>query len=154
MLDDEDNLLFVFSYVVVDVDVNPEVYSDKDKKKMFQIANEMANKICIDKSYVEFPENKHQDTFMYETGWKALCKLVLQTEFGHKATKAQDQKLSELYQQMICIYLSNCLMLYGYDDENFAIEIAAGSKFQVEVFYDSCQEWKSYPGPWQDWEQK
>jgi len=38
---------------------------------------------------------------------------------------------------MICIYVSNCLKLFGYDDENFSIEIAAGSKFQVEVYYDT-----------------
>ena len=32
---DEDNLMFVFSFACVDIDVNPDVYSDKDKKKMF-----------------------------------------------------------------------------------------------------------------------
>lgn len=152
MIDDEDNLLFTFSYAVVDVDVNPDVYSEKDKKQMFQIANELANKIYIDKTYVEFLENKHQDTFMYEAGWKELCKLVLKTNFGNNATRSQDQQLSEAYQQMICIYLSNCLKSYGYDDENFSIEISPGSKFQVEVSYDSCQEWRHYPGPWQDWD--
>lgn len=148
---DEDSLMFVFSFACVEVDVNPDVYSKKDKKKLFQMANELANKIYIDKTYVEFKENKHKDTFMYEDGWKQLCRLVLTTHFGNKATKEQDEQLREAYQTMICIYVSNCLKLFGYDDEHFSIEIAAGSKFQVEVYYDTVQEWKYYPGKWQTW---
>lgn len=148
----DDNLLFIFSAACVNIDVNPEIYTEKDKKRMFQIANELGNKICIDKSYVEFPENKHQDTFMYEEGWKELCRLVLHTNFGRKATKKEDQQLFEAYSSMICIYLSNCLKSYGYDDENFSVELAEGSQFHVEVFFDYCQEWKHYPGPWQDWD--
>ena len=61
------------------------------------MANELANKIYIDKTYVEFKENKHKDTFMYEDGWKQLCRLVLRTHFGNKATKEQDQQLREAY---------------------------------------------------------
>ena len=32
---DEDSLMFVFSFACVEVDVNPDFYSKKDKKKMF-----------------------------------------------------------------------------------------------------------------------
>ena len=56
--------------------VDPDFYDDATRLEMTGLANDLANEIIIDKSYVDFKENKHQDTFITSEGWTKLCRLV------------------------------------------------------------------------------
>ena len=69
-------MIFILKYVVMSVDVDPEFYDDDALHNMTSLANDLANEIIIDKSYVDFKENKHQDTFITSDGWTKLCRLV------------------------------------------------------------------------------
>ena len=61
---DDFDLMFEFRNVKVFVIANPEMYDDTDISKLEEIVKIMSRKIFIDKSYVDFPENKHRDTFL------------------------------------------------------------------------------------------
>lgn len=61
----------------MDVHVNSNVFSEDEALEIKQIVKEICKEMWIDKSYVEFSENKHEDVFMLEKGWNELCKLVL-----------------------------------------------------------------------------
>jgi hypothetical protein len=82
------------------------------------IANEMANNIYVDKSYVQFKGNKHEDTFMLEEGWKQFCKLAIDTNFNKNWTIQKDRLLFETYQVLIVAYIEEILKKYGYDCEH------------------------------------
>ena len=56
--------------------VDPDFYDDATCLEMTGLANDLANEIIIDRSYVDFKENKHQDTFITSEGWTKLCRLV------------------------------------------------------------------------------
>ncbi len=146
-----DNLLFIIRHAVLDVEVNPDVYNDDDKTQIHMIANEMANNIYVDKSYVQFKGNKHEDTFMLEEGWKQFCKLAIDTNFNKNWTIQKDRLLFETYQVLIVAYIEEILKKYGYDCEHIQLEVAEGSSFEVEVYFDHVQDWKHYPGKWQTW---
>ena len=46
----------------------------------------MAEKICIDKTYVSFKGTKYRDTFIKEDGWNMLCDFVWKARKRKSAT--------------------------------------------------------------------
>lgn len=147
-----EDLIFTLKYVVMSVDVDPEFYDDDAHFQMTGLANDLANEIVIDKSYVDFKENKHQDTFITSDGWTKLCRLVCDLQFNHKRVQNSEEILTYAYAEMSAAYISICLQILGYDCDHFAVEMVPGTKFLAKITLDTVQEWKHYPGRWQDWE--
>lgn len=112
----------------------------------------MSKRICIDKSYVDFPENKHQDTFIELDGWRNLCSLLKKTKYGSRSTDAADEIVVEAFKTMVSAYLYSVLESFGYDIESITVDFVHGYGIDVKFYKDAVQEWKSYPGPWQDWD--
>lgn len=147
-----EDLIFTLRYVVMMVDVDPEFYDDAAHRKMTGLANDLANEIVIDRSYVDFKENKHQDTFITSDGWTKLCRLVCDLQFNNKHIQNSEAILTQAYAEMSAAYINMCLQIFGYDVDHFAVEMVPGTKFLAEISRDTIQEWKRYPGRWQDWE--
>lgn len=147
-----EDLIITLKYVVMSVDVDPEFYDDATHYKMTCLANDLANEIMIDKSYVDFKENKHQDTFITSDGWTKLCRLVCDLYLNNRKVQNSKEILTQAYAEMSAAYINLCLRTFGYDDDHFAVEMVPGSRFLADISRDTVQEWKYYPGRWQDWE--
>lgn len=143
------DLIFTFNYVCVDFSVNEDFYSTEDCKKIKNILQIITEEIVIDKSYVEFSENKHEDVFMTEFGWNELCKLTIDTK--KNATKKQNITKLEAYMLMILSYIYLFFENLGYNTDEIYFEIAKDSRFMTTFCKDTIQEWKYYPGKWQTW---
>lgn len=148
---DDFDLMFELSNVKVFVIANPEMYNDEDVAKIEEIVKTMSRKIFIDKSYVDFPENKHRDTFLELEGWESVCKLVKRTKYGKITTDAADSLLHEAFKTIALAYLYDVLEKFGYDIENITLDVLNDTGIAVRFYKDTIQEWKYYPGPWQDW---
>lgn len=144
--------IFIFKYAVMDVSCDPEMYNENDQKKIQQIVRQLCKEIWIDKTYVDFEENKHEKIFMLEKGWNKLCKLVTATYDQKSLTRAQNDELLEAYKLMIICYLNMCLTDLGYDISGICIQMQEGCRFMSEVQLDTMQAWQNYPGRWQTWE--
>lgn len=147
------DLQFIFKYVFVECIIDDELYSKEEKQKIYDIIKLLSKEIVIDKSYVQFKDNKHEDVFILEEGWNSVCKLAIDTKYGKNATKSENLILMESYMLMILCYLYHCLEILGYSSDGIIIDFTNKSKFMVEIHKDTINEWKYYPGKWQTWEQ-
>ena len=127
------------------------MYGEKEAEKIEDIVQRMSEKIYIDKSYVEFPENKHRDTFIELDGWDNLCGLLKKTKFGKLSTDSADELVAEAFRVIITAYMYSVLECLGYDIEGITVDFVHGYGIDVKFYKDMVQEWKSYPGPWQEW---
>jgi len=133
------------------VECDDDVISPDDIEKIKQTVKLLSKKIVIDKSYVSFPENKHEKTFIVESAWKKLCKMVIKSHFSSRSSTDDTATILEYYKQLINFYLYQCLDDLGYDIEGIYIEMAERSKFMSEIEPDTIHAWKDYPGKWQTW---
>lgn len=143
------DLIFTFEYICINFEVNEDVYDEDDKKEIKNILKCITKKIIIDKSYVEFKENKHCDTFITENGWNKLCKLVIDTK--KKCTKSQNEEKNAAYIMLFLSYIYLFFENLGYDTESLYFEPAGDTYFMVSFEKDTINEWKYYPGKWQTW---
>lgn len=143
------DLIFTFKFACVDFVVNDEIYSANDCKQIRQILSTLTREITIDKSYVDFKDNKYDKVFITEDGWNALCKLTIDTK--RKATQKQNDLKIESYAMIILSYLYQALEDFGYDTDEIYLEVVEDRYFMVEFEYDKTSAWKSYPGKWQSW---
>ena len=80
-----DDLVFVFSGFEIEME-----FFEQDKDFDEDVARceltDMAEKICIDKTYVSFKGTKFRDTFIKEDGWNMLCDFVWKARKRKSAT--------------------------------------------------------------------
>lgn len=154
-IQDSSDLIFTFKYCDIEIDYNEEMYDLHEYDKIASLINHMAKEITIDKSYVEFLENKHEKVFIKEEGWNDLCKLVVKSKI-HKKAKGKElekinQQLQIIYVLMIENYLYMILDEFDYDIENIHLQVKPSSYFMTNIEIDNIHAWKYYPGPWQTW---
>lgn len=144
-------IVYAFKDVRVNFDLNPNVYDEKDVKKVEDALEILSKEIWIDKTYVDFEGTKFEKTFMYESGWNALRELVLDTDYGRKCTKYQREIIDGAYKEMLVEYIRMVFDEMGWDTENMAFLIDDKKPFKVEYYPDTAREWERYPGKWQTW---
>lgn len=153
------DFIFTFRYSRLVVDFVDGIFNLSEKSHIQNIVNTISEYIVIDKSYVDFSENKHQKVFIEESEWKELCKLVYTIKLNNKKNKKISKKDLEkyklitliLYSSMIENYLYGILLDFGYDIEYINLSLAENTFFKSEIEIDNIHAWKYYPGPWQTW---
>ena len=153
-LDDEQvDLIFVFEGMDIRCVCDPDVYSYDEAAKLQEIVTSLSREIAIDKSYVDFPENKSQKTFIHQEAWDSVCALALVEHYVKtpKLSKSQKALLQDSYQLMAICYVEQCLDDLGYDTAAMCLTLSEGSKYKYEIRIDTAHAWKDYIGPWQTW---
>ena len=128
--------------------------SESDKKVLLDKINYavqvLSRDICLDKSYVIFPENKHSKRYIKEKDWNNAVEIIKRSDFCRKLTYSDQMKIQKFYMDFIVTYIFDCLRSFGYDIYEFGIKFEK-LNFIVEFYYDEVQEWKHYKGKWQNW---
>lgn len=86
------DLIFIFKNLKCEISPDENLYSKDEIDDIKMIVNTLAKEIVIDRSYVQYDGNQHSDIFMLEYGWNKICKLVVDTKLGAKASS--DEYLS------------------------------------------------------------
>lgn len=146
-----DDLLLEFSNIQFFVIANPDTYDDNAVSQIEKIVDVMSKHIYIDKSYVDFPENKHCDVFLELDGWQNMCKLIKKTKYGKISSNSADEILHETFKLIVVAYMYSVLEKFNYNIEDIQLDIVNGSGLDVRYYEDKIQEWKHYLGPWQEW---
>lgn len=141
-----DDLKFTFSKSQIKVTFNSGYFSKEEETDIRNIVSTMSKTICVDKSYVDFKENKHTDVFIQEEGWKFLCDLMISTKFMSRLSIDEENTLFEIFELIVICYLYQCIEYFDYDVSNIHLELARNSRIMTEVEYDYSQSWKTYPG--------
>lgn len=137
-------------YDIINDDSSKNTNTSEFQTKLKNDINTLTKEIWIDKSYVIFSENKYSNTFIPLKSWNKLVNLLKKTNYGKNATKSDKYKLQHIYSCLILTYVYNCLFLMGYNIYDIYLGIAT-QPFVIEFYYDGIQEWKQYPGKWQNW---
>lgn len=145
------DIIFNFKDVEMSVVVDNAIYDEEEIKHIVDIVDIMSKNISIDKSYVDFPRNKHQDTFMNLEGWNDLCDTIIASGFTKYIRKMERNQLLAIYNEMISTYMYKILEIYEYDTEYIDLCIKEGTFYQVSYEIDTIHEWKYYKGSWKDW---
>ena len=132
---------------------DPDIYDKESAEELQDAVTQLSEEIVIDKSYVDFPENKHQKTFISLEAWDSLCALALVEHYieNGKVSKSQKQLMRDSYQLMAVCYIEQCLEDLGYDVSGICLMLKDGSKYRYEIRVDTTHAWKDYKGPWQTW---
>ena len=97
----------------------------------------MSKQIYVDKSYVDFPENRHCDVFLELEGWQIMCKLIKRTKYGKISVNSVDDILCETFKTILLAYMYSTLEKFGYDIENIQLDIINGNKLNVKFYKDT-----------------
>lgn len=148
---------YIIKNLEFDIQFDNDFFSNKDKKQIKNTLDMITKTIYIDKSYVESSKNKHNNTFLVENGWELLKQTIIESEFGIKLSKSNQEMLVETISTMAKCYVYSLLINYyehDYPNINEYIHISPSltSKFDVIICKDTSNEWKSYKGDWTQWE--
>lgn len=146
------DLAFTFTGCKFNVAFEPETVPEDIQTQIKDDLAHMAQTIWIDKSYVQCKDNKHDDVFLLLEGWDSLIALLNDTNYGDDATEEQYDVIVDFYYTMALGYMYNILnTLYPKYASHVYIEASAKSNMAVDIVVDTCNEWKTYPGKWQTW---
>lgn len=107
-----DDLVFVFSGFGLEMEfLNQDETFNEDEARA--ALTSMAEKICIDKTYVAFKGTKFKNVFIREDGWNQLCDLIWKTK--KRRTALDHLVLRKAFEQMITAYMEHAAYLLGYD---------------------------------------
>lgn len=142
LLDERPNLIINIIGLKCCVNVNENIYSPDDKKRLTYILNTMSKNILIDKTYVNFKGSRWKDAFIVEDMWYELCKLIIKTDFGRKCNKRDNEEITECLLMMAITYLYSIAMSYDFDPENIDICFKKKSKFKASYELDKRNTWR------------
>ena len=127
------NLIVRICGLKCDIKVNPDVYSLDDQKKISKIINFMAQDIWIDKTYVNYKGTRWKNAFIVEDKWYELMRLVIKTNFGQKANRAQKSEILASFLVIAMMYLYDILEKYNYSVED--VDITFKTNKYVKMLY-------------------
>ena len=132
--------------------LDSSLHSPEEAEKIKRIVESVSRDVVIDKSYVKFDGNKHEKTFLLESGWNALCETICDVFDGRcKKSVLNDPIIMDAYKQMLVLYTSQVLEDFGIKAQDIVVYMKPKSKLKAEFFEDSSQAWRDYPGKWQTW---
>lgn len=144
-------IVYAFKGVPVRCNLNADAFSDEQVARAEDAVQQLSREIWIDKTYVDFEGTKFEKTFLTESGWNALKKLVMETGYGLAATKVQRFAMDEAFRCMAVAYMKLAFEDLGWDVDEMEF-YTDETDFDVEYYPDVAEEWRRYPGKWQTWE--
>lgn len=146
------DLEFILTGIKFDVEFEDEYFDEDEKKDLLDFINCMSQAIFIDKSYVECKGNKHTDTFMIESGWNALCDLVIDSRYCRNTHRLTQSSLTDAFCTMARCYMYELLCKKTDKAHHILLMVEEDCEFDITICKDESREWKTYRGRWQDWE--
>ena len=143
-----DDLVFILSGFGLGIEFFDQS-EDFDEDAARQILMHMAEKICIDKTYVAFKGTKFKNVFIREEGWDQLRDFVWKAK-KHKSV-TNHLVLRKAFESMIVAYMEHVADLLGYDLQKIEFWVDPDSDIKLQLAKDVAKEWQTYPGQWQDW---
>lgn len=125
-----------------DVEVNPEVYDEDDKKRLKNIINRMSKTIWLDKTYVCFKGNRWKDAFIVEDKWYEFIKLIIKTDFGRTGSIEDTDTITEAIAALVLGYLYGVASKYDFSIEDIEITPKKKVKFIAEYEEDKRTDWR------------
>ena len=149
---DQYELVFAFKNCNIQPFFEPDCVSDEEQEDIRNTVKDIKN-IYIDKTYVECKENNHSDTFLNKNGWDQLKETLIDSDFSSKMSMKSCENLVDVFATMIKAYTYQELSKKHSCDtlEHVQIVLKNTNKIQVEISKDTSNEWKTYPGKWQTW---
>ena len=143
-------LSFIITGMKFDVEFEDDVFTDEEKKDLLSYIESMSREIAIDKTYVECNENKRASTFMIESGWNALRDTLIDSEYCRYLHPSGHSTIVDAFVTMARCYMYECVALKTENISSISIQ-ARLEPFDVIVCKDTSNDWKKYPGKWQNW---
>lgn len=145
-------LMFIFKNVKFNVDFEDGYFDDEEKKEILSIIKSLSGTMTVDKTYVECLENLRNTVFMVEDGWNSLHDMLIDTEYGKYLHPNNHAILVDAFTTIARCYMYECISAYTDKCQHISITIDTMQDFDVIICKDTSDEWKKYPGKWQDWE--
>lgn len=149
------DLVFHFKDPALEVVLEDGFFDEDDEKEIISLVNSLKESIWIDRTYAEFKGTNYSDVFLTEDGWKSLCKMLFISKFGKNLHPKNQEQVVESYIIMIICYIYSMLEKYGWGPEHIMLKLAENQDIEADIYIDLIPKavWKSYRGPWQDWEE-
>lgn len=140
--DERPNLIINISGLKCHVEINDEIYSEKDKKDIEKIIKHMSKDIWIDKTYVSYKGSRWKNSlFTNEELWYDFCKMVIKTDLGKRGTKKDKELIVNSLVMIGISYLYLSVANFGYDTENINICPKESTKFKSMYEMDDRTSW-------------
>lgn len=123
-----DDLVFIFSGFRLEMEfLNRDETFDENEARAALIS--MAEKICIDKTYVAFKGTKFKNVFIREEGWNQLRDFVWKARRRRNAT--DHLVLRKAFESMIVAYMEYAANLLGYDPQKIEFWVDPDSDIKL-----------------------
>ena len=146
------DLIFHFLDPKVEVELENGFFDKESEREVLQLIEDIKRSIWIDKTYVGFDDSKYSDVFLTVEGWKALCEMLLVSQFGKLLPTSAQENVVEAYSIMVICYIYGELKKHGWGYEHIKITPNMSSDIDVEVYVDHTRNdsYLDYKGRWQD----
>lgn len=145
-------LMFIFKNVKFNVGFEDGFFDNDEKDEIRNIVKSLSDNIVVDKTYVDCCENLRKSVFMIEDGWNSLHDMLIDTEYGKYLHPNSHLLLVDAFSTIARCYMYECISAYTDKCSHISITIDNKQDFDVIICKDKSNEWKKYPGKWQDWE--
>jgi len=129
-----------------------EIDSLENEKDLDEIKKEfdlISEEIWIDKTYVDFKENKYEFVFLREDGWNELKRFIWKIYDNYSIET--HMIIRKTLESIIISYMEHMAVQLGYDPELLYFSVDPDSDINIRLIKDTAKEWLTYPGRWQDW---
>ena len=146
------DLIFHFLDPKVEVELENGFFDKESEREVLQLIEDIKRSIWIDKTYVGFDDSKYSDVFLTVEGWKALCEMLLVSQFGKLLPVSAQENVVDAYTIMILCYIYSELKKYDIDFEHVKVKPKNSEDINVEIYVDetSNDSYLDYKGRWQD----
>jgi len=137
--------------VGMSIEFEDGLFEEDEMKYITECLDCITEKISVDKTYVMSKNNKRDDVYIRENGWKMLCMLIEESDFLTNIDKSDFPAVVQLFNELAIGYVVKTLSLYTDKIDHVNLSISPDAEFDVEICKDTS-ECKDYVPKWQFWD--